>query len=137
MNKLAVLGAGAIAVASAALLSPAVAESEPSSAQGLNVVGEPYGTALAILKSQNVKAFFGGSHGSDMPQSQCIVDQQKMTGGGRMYLMLDCTEAAAEDAAGSVPASGGLPGGAPNVGANGVTTVQATPVGPQPGMPVG
>ena len=119
MKKLVVLGAGAIAVASAALLSPAQAQADPVSANSVNVVGEPYGQALRILKSQNVKAFFGGSHGSDLPQSQCIVAQQKLTSGGRMYLNLDCTEAAAADAAGSAPAAGGGPaagGPAPGAG---------------------
>ena len=69
----------------------------------LNVIGEPYGKALAILKSQNVKAFFGGSVGSDLPQAACIVSKQKITTGGRMYLSLDCTQKAADDATGSQP----------------------------------
>ena len=133
MKNLAVLGAGAIAAASVALFAPAVADSSPG-AQSLNVIGEPYGRALAILKSQGVKAFFGGAVGSDYPQAECIVSQQKMTGKGRMYLNVDCTKAAVLGAQSNSP-SGGY-GGGPNVGGNGVTTVTATPVAPPPEMPV-
>lgn len=136
MKKLAVLGAGAIAAATVALLAPGVADSSPGSAAALNVVGEPYGRALSILKSQGVKAFFGGAVGSDYPQAECIVAQQKITSGGRMLLNLDCTEAAVLGAQSNAPAGGGGGTGGPNVGGNGVTTVTATPVGPQPGMPV-
>lgn len=135
MKKLAVLGAGAIAAATVALISPSIAESEPASAASLNVVGEPFGRAMAILKSQGVKAFFGGSVGSDYPQQECIVSQQKVSGGGKMYLNVDCTEAAVLNATDNTPAGAGA-GGGPRVGGNGVTTVTATPVGPQPGMPV-
>jgi hypothetical protein len=112
VKKLVALGAGSIAIATAALLSPAVAQSEPASANSLNVVGVPYAKALQILKSQNVKAYFGGSRGDAVPQSQCIVAQQKVTGGGHMYLTLDCTQAAVDDAAGNAPA-GAAPGAAP------------------------
>lgn len=139
MKKLVLLGAGAFAIpaamASAALLHPAVADSQPN-VNALNVVGEPYGKAVQILKSQGVKPSFGGSVGSDLPQAQCIVDSQKVLSSGKMILMLNCTDAAAADATDSLPAGTGQPGAAPNVGANGVTTVQATPVGPQPGMNV-
>ena len=96
----------------------------------MNVVGEPYGKALQILKSQNVKAFFGGAHGSDVPHAQCIVNQQKVTSGGPVYLTLDCTQEAV-DAAGDFCGSGG----GPTVGSNGVTTVTPTPVVPFPGAP--
>ncbi len=137
MKKLVVLSASALAIpvgmAAAALVTPTVAESDPGSAVALNVIGEPYGRALAILKSQGVKAYFGGAVGSDLPQAQCIVDQQKITGGGRMYLQLNCTQKAADDATASQPAGAGA---GPRVGGNGITTVTATPVGPQPGMPV-
>lgn len=133
MKKLVVLGAGSIAVTAAALLSPAVAASEPASPNALNVVGEPYARALAILKSQNVKAYFGGSHGDDVPQSLCIVDQQKVTGGGRVYLTLDCTQLAVDDAAGSTPAAGGATGAAPGTPAPGAG--QGTYGGPI-GVPV-
>ena len=140
MKKILGLGAAALAIpaaiASVGLFSPSVASSQPASVSGLNVVGEPYSRALAILKSQNVKATFGGSFGSDMPQSQCIVDSQKIISTGKMILMLDCTQEAADGATDSLPAGGSAGGapGAPNVGSNGVTTVTPTPVGPQPGM---
>ncbi len=134
MKKLAALGVGAIAAASIALVAPGVADSSPASA--LNVVGEPYGRALGILKSQGVKAFFGGAVGSDYPQAECIVSQQKITSGGRMYLHVDCTEAAVLGAQSNAPAGGGGGPSGPTAGGNGVTTVTATPVGPQPGMPV-
>ncbi len=32
-----------------------------------SVIGEPYGKAVAILKSQGVRSSFGGSIGSDVP----------------------------------------------------------------------
>ncbi len=43
-----------------------------------------------------MKAYFGGSFGSVLPQAQCLVDQQKLTSAGRMLLMLDCSQAAAD-----------------------------------------
>jgi hypothetical protein len=114
VKKLVVLGAGAIAVASAALLHPAVALSDPTSAS-VNVVGEPYAKAISILKSQNVRTTFGGSFGSDVPQSACIVDSQKVATGGKMILMLNCTTKAVQDATASAPQQGAAPaaGGAP------------------------
>lgn len=138
MNKFVMAAAGIAAVGAAAVFGSSVATSDPGqSAAGTNVVGESYARAVALLKSQGVKATFGGSVGSDVPQAQCIVSQQKLSGHGRMILELNCTEKAVQDAqAVSTPAGGGgaRPGAAPNVGSNGVTTVQATPVGPQPGM---
>lgn len=92
------------AIASVALFGPAVAIADPSTASSANVVGEPYYKAVSILKSQGMRATFGGSFGSDLPQSQCIVSQQKASK-TRMILMLDCTTAAAKDAAGSAPAA--------------------------------
>lgn len=130
MKKIAVLSAGMVAVGSVALIGAGIAASDPNSGvSSINVVGEPYGKALQILKSQNVKAFFGGSHGSVLPQAQCLVDQQKITSGGRMYLSLDCTQAAAD----ALEAMG--PSGGPTVGSNGVTTVTPTPVVPVQGAP--
>jgi hypothetical protein len=130
VKKLAVLGAGVFAVGSVALISAGVATSEPNpNTNSLNVTGEPYGKALQILKSQNIKARFGGAHGSDLPQAECIVSQQRILG-ENMYLTLDCTKEAAE-AAGTL---GGQDGG-PTVGSNGVTTVTPTPVVPIPGAP--
>lgn len=137
MKKLVALTAGALAIPAAVavtlLSNTPVAGSDPVSYQSLNVIGEPYGRALAILKSQGVKAMFGGSVGSDLPQAQCVVDSQEFIANGRVKLNLNCTQEAAADAGGgSMPAA--VPGGGPVVGANGVTTVKATPVGPQPGM---
>jgi hypothetical protein len=132
VKKLVVLAAGSLAAGSVALFSAGVAGSEPNvDMSAYNVVGEPYAKAVAILKSMNVKATFGGSFGSDLPQSQCIVDQQKVSS-GKMLLMLDCTAEAAANA----PQPAGEPAGGPTVGSNGVTTVTPTPVGPQPGMPI-
>lgn len=135
MKKLAVLGAGSVAIAAAAVFSPAIAHSEPASASSLNVVGVPYGKALQILKSQHVKAFFGGSTGGDVPQALCVVAQQKMTGGGRMYLTLDCTQAAADAAAGNTPAVAAAPGAAPGAPAPAPGAGQGTYGGPI-GVPV-
>ena len=127
MKKLVVLSGGLVAVGSVALVSAGIAMSQPSAAS--NVVGEPYNKALQILKSQGVKAYFGGSFGSVLPQAQCLVDQQKMTSGGRMLLSLDCSQKAADELAAMGPSGG------PTVGANGVTTVTPTPVVPIQGAP--
>ena len=131
MKKLVVLGATVFAAGSVALFSAGAAGSDPQTdMSAYNVVGEPYGKAVAILRNMGVKATFGGSRGSALPQSECLVDQQKVNSSGRMLLMLDCTAEAAEKAQeAAVP-------GAPTVGSNGVTTVTPTPVGPQPGMPI-
>ncbi|MDR3659671.1 MAG: hypothetical protein P4L86_04555 [Mycobacterium sp.] len=143
MNKLVMVTVGAVAsgavAVSSALFGSSVAVSDPGSDNAMNVVGVSYAQAVAILKKQGVRATFGGSVGSDVPQAQCIVDSEKMGAHGRVILMLNCTTKAVEDAQASTPAAGGGPGGAPaapHVGSNGVTTVQATPVGPQPGMTI-
>ncbi len=111
------------AIASTALFGSATAAAD-SGPSAMNVVGEPYYKAVQILKSQGARATFGGSFGSDLPQSQCIVSQQRVTSQGRMVLNLDCTQAAAAHAtdsapASSAPAAGGAPGapGAPAPGA--------------------
>lgn len=147
MNKLKMLtagavAAGAVAMGATAVFGSSVAASDPGGSSSMNVVGESYARAVSILKSQGVHATFGGSVGSDVPQAQCIVDQEKMGSHGRVILMLNCTTKAVENAQSAAPASGPAAGGAPgapqapHVGSNGVTTVQATPVGPQPGMSV-
>lgn len=130
MNKLVVLSGGLVAVGSAALIGAGIAMSQPVSSY--NVVGEPYQKALQILKSQGVKAYFGGSFGSVLPQAQCLVDQQKVTSAGRMLLMLDCSQEAADLLA--QQGGGGGPGTS-TVGGNGVTTVTPTPVVPIQGAP--
>ena len=136
MKKLVVLGAGTLAAASFGLLGTGLASSQPGDGGQYNVIGEPYFKAVKILHGMGLSAGFGGSVGSDLPQQQCMVSSQKLAGNGRMLLNLDCTEKAAQEMAeqgSSAPA--GVPGGR-QVGSNGVTTVQATPVGPQPGMSV-
>jgi hypothetical protein len=105
VKKLVLLGASTIAVATAALLQPTLAGADPASVASLNVVGEPYAKAVAILKSQGVKSTFGGSFGSDVPQTQCIVDRQKVVTAAKMVLMLNCTAAAAQEASGNTPAA--------------------------------
>ncbi|AFM17493.1 hypothetical protein Mycch_2732 [Mycolicibacterium chubuense NBB4] len=130
MRKLVVLSGGLVAAGTAALIGAGVAISQPAVAPSpYNVTGEQYGRALAILKSQGVKAYFGGSRGSVLPQSACLVDQQKVTSGGRMLLSLDCTQAAADQ----IKANGSS--GGPTVGANGITTVTPTPIVPIAGAP--
>ncbi|MDT7757648.1 MAG: hypothetical protein QOH27_3546 [Mycobacterium sp.] len=133
MKKLVLLGAGAIAVASAALLHPAVAVADPNS---LNVVGEPYAKALAILKSQGARGVFGGSFGSDVPQSACIVDKQKVVSGSKMILMLNCTTKAVQDATASTPAAGGATGAAPGAPAPAAGTPGQGSYGGPIGVPV-
>src|ERR1700716_1569919 len=130
VNKIVVLSGGLITVGAAALIGAGVALSQPApDNSSVNVVGEPYNKALQILKSQGVKAYFGGSFGSVLPQAQCLVDQQKVTAGKRMLLMLDCTQKAADQIANSGPSGG------PTVGSNGITTVTPTPVVPIAGAP--
>lgn len=129
MKKIVVFSGGLVAAGTVALFGAGVAISQPADSHPHNVLGEQYGRALAILKSQGVKAYFGGSTGSVLPQSACLVSQQKITGQGRMQLMLDCTQEAADQ----IKAMG--PTGGPRVGANGVTTVTPTPMVPIPGAP--
>ena len=130
MKKIVVLSGGLVVAGSAALIGAGVALSAPDQS-AMNVVGEPYSKAMQILKSQGVHAYFGGSFGSVLPQSECLVDQQKITPGGRMLLMLDCSQKAADEAAAAGPATGG----GPTVGSNGITTVTPTPVVPIAGAP--
>lgn len=127
MKKLLALGAGSIAAVSMAVISAGHATSQGP----LDVSGETYAQAVALLRQQGYRPVFGGSVGSDVPQAQCIVESEKMLPNARVSLMLNCTKAAQPPAGSNVPS--GAPG-PPKVGGNGVTTVQATPVGPQPGM---
>lgn len=130
MKNIVLLSGGLVVAGSAALIGAGVALSQPAANQSsLNVVGEPYNQALQILKSQGVKAYFGGSFGSVLPQSQCLVDQQKQTSQGHVLLMLDCSQKAADQAANAGPSGG------PTVGSNGITTVTPTPVVPIAGAP--
>jgi hypothetical protein len=127
----------AFAGGSAAAIAIALVSAGPALSDGpLDVSGEPYAKAVALLKSQGYNAVFGGSVGSDVPQAQCVVESQKVLAKGRISLMLNCTRAAQPPS--QAPAPGAVPGapnaapGAPHVGANGVTTVTPTPVGPPP-----
>ena len=130
MKKIVVLSGGLVVAGSAALIGAGVALSQPQpDASSVNVVGEPYNKALQILKSQGVKAYFGGSFGSVLPQAQCLVDQMKPTSQGRLLLMLDCSQKAADEIANMGPSGG------PTVGSNGITTVTPTPVVPIQGAP--
>jgi hypothetical protein len=129
VKKLVVLSGGLVAVGSAALVGAGIAMSQPGGSNYMNVVGEPYNKALQILKSQGMKGFFGGSFGSVLPQSDCLVDKQKVTSEGRILLMLDCSQQAAD----LLEEMG--PSGGPRVGSNGVTTVTPTPVVPIQGAP--
>lgn len=129
MNKLVVLSGGLVAAGGAALVGAGIAMSQPAGSSSLNVVGEPYNKALRILQAQGYKGYFGGSFGSELRQSDCLVDTQKVTSRGRILLMLDCSPAAAD----RLEQMG--PSGGPRVGSNGVTTVTPTPVAPIQGAP--
>lgn len=138
MNRLALLSGGLVVAGSAAVIGAGVAMSQPGSPDlsSYNVVGEQYGKALQVLKSQGVKAYFGGSFGSVLPQSQCLVDQQKVTPSGRMLLMLDCSQKAADEIKDMAPSGG------PTTGSNGITTITPTyttltraPAAPAPAAP--
>lgn len=139
------LAAGGAAVAAAASLAVGIGSgnADPGDTNStLNVVGEPYAKAVAILRAQGVKATFGGSVGSDVPQSQCIVASEKvLTASRHIQLNLDCTAEAqpqpAAPPAGTTSTSGasgtsGAPAtetARPTPGAPGVVTVIPTRVG--------
>lgn len=128
MRKLVAIGVGLAAAGTAAVIGAGVASSQPDYSS-YNVVGEPYGRAVAILKGQGVKAQFAGSYGSVLSQSNCLVATQKVNSSGKMLLTLDCTQKAADELE-AMGASGG-----PRVGSNGVTTVTPTPIVPIAGAP--
>jgi hypothetical protein len=132
VKKLVALAAGSAALAAMGFFSAGHASSDSGA---LDVSGSTYAQAAKILQSQGYQAVFQGSVGSDVPQSQCVVESQKTLKYARIALMLNCTRAAQAAVAGNnvAGASPGAPG-PPHVGSNGVTTVTPTPVGPQPGM---
>ena len=144
-----ILGGG-LAVAATAILAVGWGASPGSAAPGdtnttLNVVGEPYAKAVIILRAQGVRSVFGGSVGSDMPQSQCVVASQRVLGTtGTMQLNLDCSAeaqpqrpAATSASPSAASTSGASTSGAqatetaarPTPGAPGVVSVTAVPVG--------
>ena len=127
-NLVLVLGGAA----AAATLSMGTGSADPASNSTYNVVGEPYAKAVAILRAQGVPASFGGSVGSEVPQSQCVVSSQKVTGGGKMQLMLNCTAAAQPEQPAATPVGttpGSQSGSRPTAGAPGVVSVVPVPVG--------
>jgi hypothetical protein len=140
VRKLICVMLGAVTAGSAAaVIGVATSAADPTN-NTLNVVGEPYARAVAILRAQGVPATFGGSVGSDLPQAQCVVSSQKVLSGAKMQLMLNCTAEDEPDepaSTGSTATSGtgtsgsqtAESGGRPTPGAPGVVTVIATPVG--------
>jgi hypothetical protein len=135
VRKLVLVLAGVTVAGSAIALGIGASSADPSSSSTYNVVGEPYAKAVAILRAQGVKTTFGGSVGSDVPQSQCVVSSQKVTSSAKMQLMLDCTAAAqpeqpAATSAATAPGTQSTDAGnRPTAGAPGVVTVIPTPVG--------
>ena len=139
MGKLVLVMVGAAAAGSAAVaLSIGASSADPASNSTYNVVGEPYARAVAILQAQGVKTTFGGSVGSDVKQSQCVVSSEKVLSSGKMQLMLDCTAAAQPEqpattssasASGTASTASTDAGGRPTAGAPGVVSVVPVPVG--------
>lgn len=142
-----ILAAGSVAAAGTAALGLGLGVGAGSghAAPGdtnttLNVVGEPYAKAVAILRAQGVKASFGGSVGGDLPQAQCIVASQKVLASShKMQLNLDCNapEGASSPAdtsspggtSGAAPTAAATDGARPTPGAPGVVTVVPKQVG--------
>ncbi|EHB47056.1 hypothetical protein MycrhDRAFT_6115 [Mycolicibacterium rhodesiae JS60] len=137
VKRLILVAAGALAAGSAAAaLGMGSSNADPNAGGTLNILGEPYYKAVAILHAQGVSTVFGGSVGSAVPQSQCIVQSQKYLSSGKMQLMLNCTAAAQPEAppssAGTAPAGPTIPadgGTRPTPGAPGTVTVTPTQVG--------
>ncbi|WP_445170439.1 hypothetical protein ACTXG7_14630 [Mycolicibacterium sp. Dal123E01] len=138
MKRLILVAAGALAAGSAvAALSVGSSSADPNAGGTMNILGEPYYKAVAILHAQGVQTVFGGSVGSDVPQAKCVVQSQKYLASGKMSLMLNCTKAAQPEApppssAGTAPAGPTIPadgGSRPTPGAPGVVTVTPTQVG--------
>ncbi len=107
----------------------------PGDNSTLNVVGEPYAKAVAILRAQGVKATFGGSVGSDVPQAQCIVVTEKVLSASRhIQLNVDCTAAAqpqpAQPASTGTATTGTATSGAATSGAPATETARPTPGAP-------
>jgi hypothetical protein len=136
LKKLALTVGGVGAAVAMAVIGAGNASANPP-----DVTGEAYGKAVAILHSQGYSAVFGGSVGSDLPQSQCIVSQQKTIGtGAKQSLMLDCTLAPGQEKpgapnthslvppGGSIPTSGASAPADPNRPTPGAGTVTVTPV---------
>jgi hypothetical protein len=107
---------------------------DPNAGGTMNILGEPYYKAVAILHAQNIKTVFGGSVGDGVPQAQCIVTSQKYLSSGKMSLMLNCSKAAQPEApppssAGTAPSIPDDGGSRPTPGAPGTVTVTPVQVG--------
>lgn len=84
MKRLILVAAGALAASSAAAaLSMGSSSADPNAGGTMNILGEPYYKAVAILHAQGISTVFGGSVGSDVPQAKCIVQSQKYLASGR------------------------------------------------------
>ena len=139
MRKLIIAAGGAVGAAAVVALGVGAGHADPGTNNStLNVVGEPYAKAVAILRAQGVKATFGGAVGSDVKQAQCIVASEKvMSASGVIQLSLDCTdEAQPQPASSAGTSSGSGTSGAsaaqtarPTPGAPGVVSVVPVPVG--------
>jgi hypothetical protein len=133
VKKFALLAGGAGAAVAMAVIGAGNAHAGPP-----DVTGETYGKAKAILNNQGYSIVFGGSVGSDLPQSQCVVSNQRSLGTGKQWVMLDCTLAPGQEKPGApnthslVPPGGSIPtsGAAadPNRPTPGAGTVTVTPV---------
>jgi len=144
VKKLIMAAAGVFVTGSAVAALGMGSSSADTSNSIYNVLGEPYGKAVAILHAAGMATVFGGSVGSDVPQAQCIVQSQKAITAGKMQLMLNCTEEAqpqrpAATSVANAPAQSGTPGQSaapaqdggsrPTPGAPGVVSVVPTAVG--------
>ena len=139
MRKLILAVGGALGTAAVVALGVGAGHADPGTNNStLNVVGEPYAKAVAILRAQGVKATFGGAVGSDVKQAQCIVASEKvMSASGVIQLSLDCTDEAQPQPASSAGTSStaGTSGASatqtarPTPGAPGVVSVVPVPVG--------
>lgn len=118
----------AAAAAATLALGTGSGQAAPADNNTLNVVGEPYAKAVAILRAQGVKATFGGSVGSDVPQSQCIVASEKVVA-SHIQLSLDCT-AEAQPQPATAPRSSAGTSGASSSGAPATETARPTPGAP-------
>lgn len=146
MKKVALLVPGVGAVVTMGVIG--VMGAGQADAQVPNVVGETYGKAVAILQSQGYTAVFGGSVGSALPQSQCIVIEQKaqvgntwstpwnpMGSGGALKLRLDCnlapgqTKPPAPGTRSVAPGGSSAGGGARPTPGAGTVVVTPVPIG--------
>jgi PASTA domain len=138
VKKVALLVTGAGAALAMGIVGASHAAAEPP-----DVTGETYGNAQAILQAQGIQAVFGGSVGSDLPQSQCIVIEQTGQGStiwnrpmgsyGTMRLRLDCNLAKGQEMPKAPNTHSLVPPGGSVVGPDG--TVGAGPgatEGPRP-----